>query len=386
MVSNRFRRLSHRLFGDRGELPEQSNLGGLVRGAAGRMLEEIFELGPTLAAAEDQLQPLEGLLAGRIHGEDAAEIRHRPVGVAELLVVKGSGTLAEGQLRALGKTGPGQELGDEMDTVRLGQIGRASGACTQVLGPIPEFKIVGELVQGAEDGGEGSAGSSELLVFDVCQLAVQLSAAARGLLRLHQYGEHLGLTSRITDLVVLGLEHLGRARPHRLTPRPLRLYRGIDQAREDRDCIGIVRLQLQGTDARFEGLERLVQTGNIELCQLDLALSPAFAGGDVSVTGNHFGRAAEVFAGKEQARERTECVAAPRLELGRLPIEDDGVLQVSKYVLLEGRPLFVDLRRGSPARRWPRASRRASAGPLGARRRGGAHRRSGSSPCPSDLG
>ncbi len=95
-------RVAHDLLGDEGDLVEELDAIALVGGALGGLLVELLQLGPALGRGEDLLEPVEGADVGRIDGEDAIEVGHGPLGIAELLVVQAGGALAELDLDGAG--------------------------------------------------------------------------------------------------------------------------------------------------------------------------------------------------------------------------------------------------------------------------------------------
>ncbi len=274
-------RVAHDLLGDERDLVEQLDAVALVGGAVGGLLVELLQLGPALGRGEDLLQAVERARVGRIDGEDAIEVGHGPLGIAELLVVQAGCALAQldldgaGDRRGLGGLSLGSlsfggsfAVGDEVEAVGLGEIGGPTRAGGQLGGAAPQLEIAGELVEGAEDDLERRARGAELLLLDVGELEVEPAARVLGGLGLEADPDGLRLAAAVADLGVLLLEHAGGADAR------LRL---LDEARQQGDRLGVVRGRGEGAHAGVERIARAIEAIEVERGQLDLAAGAVVA-------------------------------------------------------------------------------------------------------------
>ena len=104
VVTDGLRLIADDLFGDEGDLVEESDARDLVGRALGGAIVHVLELAPALRRGEDLLQPVERPIVRGVHREDAFQVRHRAFGVAELLVVQARRALAELELHRHGES------------------------------------------------------------------------------------------------------------------------------------------------------------------------------------------------------------------------------------------------------------------------------------------
>ena len=331
-------RVAHDLFGDEGDLVEELDAIALVGRALGRLLVELFELAPALGRGEDLLQAVEGADVGRVDREDAIEVGHRPLGIAELLVVQAGGPLAELDLDAASHVSAARPaaVGDEVQPVGLGEVGGAAGAGRELGGAAPQLEVARELVEGAEDDLERGAGGAELLLLDVGELEVEAAAGFLVGLGLEAHADGRGLAAAVADLGVLLLEDAGGAHPR------LGL---VDEAGQEGDRLGVVGGGGERAHARREGVVGAAEALQVERGQLDLAAGAVLALREIAVAGDDLGRRLVLAGGDEEPRQRAHGLGAGG-DLDHAPVERDGLGGVAEDLLFEGGPLFEDVGAG----------------------------------------
>ena len=149
-----------------------------------------------------------------------------------------------------------------MDAIGLGKIGRSSGLLREIQRAIPEREIVGELQERAEDHVERGARRAELLLFDVGELGVELFPDGERLLGLEHHPDGLRFPATVSSFGVLDLEHARRLHARLVA---------IDETREERDGLGVVRREGQRANARVERGLGLIEMIEVHAGELDLA-------------------------------------------------------------------------------------------------------------------